>query len=132
MRTFDEYREYPARVVDVIDGDTLDIEVDVGFNMTRTIRLRLKGIDTAEMYGVKKDSDEYEAGHEHMDYAISWIGAETHSHGGEWPFIARTYKTGKYGRYIGDLYSREHPAESLVAVLVNQFPEIGESWSESE
>ena len=37
--------EYQASVVKIIDGDTLDIQLDVGFYITVQMRLRLLGID---------------------------------------------------------------------------------------
>ncbi len=38
-----------SRVVEVVDGDTLDACVDVGFGIWITDRFRLKGINTPEM-----------------------------------------------------------------------------------
>ena len=43
---------YPARVLGVVDGDTLDVMVDLGFRAYQKIRVRLHGIDTPEVYGV--------------------------------------------------------------------------------
>ena len=40
--------EYTARVLKVIDGDTLDLSIDLGFNIWITQRCRLLGIDTPE------------------------------------------------------------------------------------
>jgi micrococcal nuclease len=39
---------YRARIVNVVDGDTVDAVIDVGFDITVTKRLRLLGIDTPE------------------------------------------------------------------------------------
>jgi micrococcal nuclease len=46
--------EYRATVVKVVDGDTIDADVDLGFRVRQTMRLRLKGINTPEMH----DKDE--------------------------------------------------------------------------
>lgn len=35
----------------VIDGDTYDVILDLGFYTTHTIRVRLKGVDTPEVFG---------------------------------------------------------------------------------
>lgn len=43
IRTFDY-----ARMVNVVDGDTCDIEVDLGFSVRVKQRFRLAGIDTPE------------------------------------------------------------------------------------
>jgi len=40
--------EYNAIVVRVVDGDTVDLIVDLGFRMTTIQRFRLLGIDTPE------------------------------------------------------------------------------------
>ena len=56
--------EYSAALMGVVDGDTVDVTVDLGFRIHREIRLRLAGIDTHETYGVSKDSEEYRRGTE--------------------------------------------------------------------
>ena len=45
---------YRAKVVKVIDGDTIDVELDVGFNTHIYKRLRFLGIDTWEVRGEEK------------------------------------------------------------------------------
>lgn len=41
--------EYRARVVDIIDGDTVDVDIDLGFDIIlRNERVRIIGIDTPE------------------------------------------------------------------------------------
>lgn len=42
---------YRARGVRVVDGDTMDVEVDLGFKVKMVHRLRLKGVDTPEKRG---------------------------------------------------------------------------------
>ena len=43
---------YRARVVNVVDGDTLDLETDLGFRITFLQRYRLYGVDTPELSGI--------------------------------------------------------------------------------
>ena len=38
--------EYVAKVVRVVDGDTLDVDIDLGFDLTLRERVRLYGINT--------------------------------------------------------------------------------------
>jgi micrococcal nuclease len=45
---------YNALVTRVVDGDTLDLLVDLGFYTQMKIRVRLLGVDTPEIYGVDK------------------------------------------------------------------------------
>ena len=39
---------YSARVVRVVDGDTLDVDIEIGFNLTLRERVRLYGINAPE------------------------------------------------------------------------------------
>jgi micrococcal nuclease len=41
--------EYLAKVVRVIDGDTIEVEVDLGFKIKHTTILRLSGINAPEL-----------------------------------------------------------------------------------
>lgn len=44
-----QQNEYDVRVVKVVDGDTVDVDIDLGFGVTLTDeRVRVKGIDTPE------------------------------------------------------------------------------------
>ena len=40
--------KYKAKVRRVVDGDTLDLDIDLGFHITLSERVRLLGIDTPE------------------------------------------------------------------------------------
>ena len=42
----------PVAVVQVVDGDTLELNYNLGFNMRRTARARLLGVNTAEVFGI--------------------------------------------------------------------------------
>ena len=88
---------YPARVLDVVDGDTLDVVVDLDLGMRRVLTLRLDGVDTHETYGVDHDSEEYEKGKREAAYVREWLPAEGP---GEWPLSVSISERGKYGRYI--------------------------------
>jgi micrococcal nuclease len=41
--------EYQARLIDVVDGDTLDLELDLGVETFRKLRVRLDGLDAPEI-----------------------------------------------------------------------------------
>jgi len=53
--TFTDRYVYAARCVQVIDGDTLDLDIDLGFFVTLRQRVRLRGIDTPELRGKDKE-----------------------------------------------------------------------------
>ena len=46
---------YRAKVVNIVDGDTIDVDLDLGFNITVRKRLRFIGIDTWEVRGEEKE-----------------------------------------------------------------------------
>ena len=52
--------EYKAKITRVIDGDTVDAMIDLGFSVHRKIRIRLHGINTPESR--TKDLEEKERG----------------------------------------------------------------------
>jgi micrococcal nuclease len=79
----------------VIDGDTVDLDIDLGFGITISHRVRLKDIDAAETR--TKDLEEKAEGIK----ARLWLEKEL-SRKGEW--IIDTYKEDKYGRILGTLY----------------------------
>ena len=41
--------EYSIRVLRVVDGDTVDAQVDLGFSTHKNVRIRVHGIDTPEV-----------------------------------------------------------------------------------
>lgn len=87
--------EYRARVTRVVDGDTYDFEVDLGFNIKFNQRFRLINADTPEVYGRYASDD----GH-----AVSDIVRSILYHNG--PILTvHTYKDkkDKYGRYLVDV-----------------------------
>ena len=43
-----EMYEYVGHVINVVDGDTVDVVVDLGFKVTTAQRIRLAGVDTPE------------------------------------------------------------------------------------
>lgn len=87
--------EYKAKLIKVVDGDTADFAIDVGFKMTTQQRIRLKGIDTPETWRRKKDSEEYKQGMISKNFVIKRLEENNNE------AIVRTDKdTGVYGRYI--------------------------------
>jgi micrococcal nuclease len=91
--------KYKAKVERVVDGDTVDIVIDLGFKITTNQRIRMKGINTPETYNVKKESEEYKKGLAAKEFVIQRM--ETN----KYDAIIETNKdVGKYGRYIGTIW----------------------------
>ncbi len=88
--------EYKAKLDRVVDGDTLDVIIDLGFKITTYQRIRLAYIDTPEISRVKHTSEEYKKGIAAMNYVKKRLEDNQNE------MRLNTYKrTGKYGRYIG-------------------------------
>ena len=47
--------EYRAEVINVVDADTLDLDIDLGFWIVMRRRVRLLGVDTFEVRGDEKE-----------------------------------------------------------------------------
>lgn len=93
--------EYKAKVVRVVDGDTIDFDLQLGFHMTARIRTRLKGIDTPEVRGKER-----EEGLRSKAFVIVALNDAAE-------VVVRTHKTGKYGRWLADILyktAKENPS----------------------
>lgn len=103
--------EYEAEIERIVDGDTVDVDIDLGLHVHVHERLRLKGIDTPEIFGVKKDSVEYQAGVEARDFLGKLIPPGTR-------VKVRTVRDrkGKYGRYVADVIVTDPDDGSVINV----------------
>lgn len=118
--------EYQAALTNVVDGDTVDVTVDLGFRIHREIRLRLQGIDTHEIHGVSRDSEEYQQGIEEKRFVEEWfqdVGTENLT----WPIVIRTEKRGKFGRYLAEIERKTDEAILNEGLLAEFGEEIGYS-----
>ena len=94
--------KYSAVVVKIVDGDTLDCIIDMGFKITTNQRIRLSKINTPETYRRKKDSDEYKAGMAAKNYVKDRLKANKNK------FIIETEKDpGVFGRYLGTIWLKD-------------------------
>jgi len=96
---------YNFRVVSidkVVDGDTIDVTLDLGFDICKSERVRVAGIDTPEKR--TRDLEEKELG---ID-ATEWLEYKLEGAiSGEDDLVIRTELkggVGKYGRLLGWLY----------------------------
>ena len=86
----------------VLDGDTIDVTIDLGFDLYKKERVRIAGVDTPEKR--TRNLEEKELG---ID-ATNWLKKELEDVlAGDDELIVRTELvggTGKYGRLLGWLY----------------------------
>ena len=90
----DNLYNYKTKLIRVVDGDTIDAEIDLGFGVFIRQRIRLYGIDTPESR--TKDLDEKERGLAAKARLVELLPRE---------FVVQTIlnKRGKYGRVLGVL-----------------------------
>lgn len=92
--------EYPVKVLRVVDGDTVDVDIDLGFGVwLRKQRIRMLGIDTPESRTRDKEEKVYGlAAKAFLKNALK-----------QGPVILRTVKDGKgkFGRILGEFIVNE-------------------------
>lgn len=81
---------YAATLIRVIDGDTVDVTIDVGFHLTTVQRLRLLGINAPEMHGPS-----HVAGISAKAWLIEALDGKT--------LYVRTHKSDVFGRWLAEL-----------------------------
>lgn len=90
---------YKALLVKVVDGDTIDLRIDLGFDIWIQERVRLLGVDTPEVYG----SNASEAGKVSSAFVAEWFA--NRSTGGILVYSSKKYHSiDKYGRSLGTIY----------------------------
>ena len=86
---------YKAEVRRIIDGDTIDVTLDLGFNFFQKGRVRLAGIDTPESR--TRDKVEKKYGLAAKQFLVDWVE--------KYPYIlVESSSKGKFGRILGRLY----------------------------
>jgi micrococcal nuclease len=107
--------EYKVNILKVVDGDTVDVDIDLGFGMwLRNERVRVMGIDTPE----SRTSDKIEKifGLAAKNRLISLLGAEAILH----TQVSKKGEDmkGKFGRVLGNFTSIN--GEKCAAVLIRE------------
>ena len=97
-----EKYNYRAKLVKVVDGDTIDALIDVGFDIWVKKRIRYKGIDTWESR--TRDLDEKKKGLAAKARNKELLESVSNKSG---YFRIKSYGTGKYGRVLADIYIQD-------------------------
>jgi len=86
---------YKVSVTRVVDGDTVDVDIDLGFGMTyKKQRVRMKGIDTPESR--TRDLEEKKFGLASKDFLKEQLKDQ------EIELVS--HDKGKFGRILGELF----------------------------
>lgn len=102
----------------VIDGDTIDVVIDLGFDISFSARVRMAGIDAPESR--TKDSNEKVLGLQSKEYLSKMLkGAKD--------IVIKTElsdSSEKFGRILGWVYADDNPM-SVNAIMIND----GYAWA---
>lgn len=113
----DKLWHYRARLVRVVDGDTLDLEMDTGFRSRHVERIRVADVDAAKGNTLEGIA------------ATAFVEAWYSSLAGEWPLVIRTRRVKirsgdsrevfSYERFVADVFARS-TGESLSELLLDE------------
>ena len=108
--------EYKVKeIAKVVDGDTVDVIVDLGFSLFKKERCRVAGIDTPESR--TRDKKEKIYGLEAKAYLQGVLSSAEN-------LTVKTEKDGKYGRMLGWLY-----CDNIQGSINNLMIESGHAWA---
>ena len=93
--------EYRAKVTRIIDGDTIDVDVDLGFDVWVKNRIRFMGVDAWESR--TRNKEEKVKGLAAKAYVKDLL---ENSDDGKFSIIS--HGVGKYGRVLGELFVKGH------------------------
>jgi len=85
---------YKAKIINVVDGDTVDAIIDLGFGVSFNTRLRLAGIDTMETND--KDAAKKALGLKAKERVKELLTNKD--------VTLQSFKEDKYGRYLAEIY----------------------------
>lgn len=111
------YEYYVKKVEKIVDGDTVDVVIDLGFDIMFASRVRLAGIDTPESR--TRDKVEKALGLESKEYLKTLLGSAK-------SVVVKTEKinsTEKFGRVLGWVYINGDTV-SLNDIMIND----GYAW----
>ena len=113
--------EYKCEVTRIVDGDTVDVILDLGFKILHKARIRLYGIDTPESR--TRDKDEKVRGLLAKDFIVEHVAACSTT-------IIQTRlrdSRGKFGRVLGVLFVDNLNINSALAEHHHAVPYTGQS-----
>lgn len=84
---------YKAKVTNVVDGDTIDVEIDLGFQTWQAHRLRFNRVNTREMRGTRGKEKE-------LAVAATLLVTEKLL---DQEIVVITTKSDAFGRYLAEI-----------------------------
>lgn len=107
--------EYNAKIDRIVDGDTIDATLDLGFHLSIKLRLRLLDLDAPELRSrsalerlkARTVSDKLK------DLLLPGL-----------PVKVRTNKTGKYGRWLANVWYKDIFINDLIREWINEVNDL--------
>jgi micrococcal nuclease len=103
---------YKIHVVRVVDGDTIDAIVELGFDITINKRIRLHGIDAPETR--TRDKAEKIRGKKSKEY-LEHLCEKQHN-----VLYLKSIDRGKYGRCVGILFEQDFDDYSINELMIRE------------
>jgi micrococcal nuclease len=103
---------YKAECLRVVDGDTIDARIDLGFDTWKKIRIRFYGINTPESR--TRDLEEKARGLAAKKRLQEILEINKNI------FILKSHGVGKYGRCLGELFVETLGETSVQQTLINE------------
>tara|TARA_S200002703_G_scaffold123383_1_gene109328 strand:+ start:2774 stop:3145 length:372 start_codon:yes stop_codon:yes gene_type:complete len=88
--------KYGAKLLRVVDGDTADVMIDLGFDTWVKARLRFKGVDTWEKR--TRNLEEKAKGIAASEFTKKYMEMN------DGQFVIQSYGKGKYGRVLAEIF----------------------------
>jgi len=86
--------DYNAKIINVVDGDTVDAQIDLGFRMTTVQRLRLNRVNTKEMHD--KDPAKRKLAEDAKKYMTETLLNQN--------VVIVTHKSDAFGRWLAEVF----------------------------
>ena len=104
--------QYTAKLKRVVDGDTVDAYIDLGFNVHVDKRIRFMGIDTPESRTRDLTEKRYGLGAKYR--LIEMLESNDNI------FVVKSHGTGKFGRVLGELFHHPESELSINQMLIDE------------
>ena len=121
---------YKCKILRVVDGDTVDIDIDLGFGIwMHKERVRIHGIDTPESR--TRDLQEKKYGLAAKEFVKKFLPV-----GSDQMLITEKDKTGKFGRILGKFLVYDGKTDSQIhlgEIMIREYhavPYLGQSKEE--
>lgn len=107
---------FKANCYNVVDGDTIDVILDFGFDISADRRLRLLNVDTPER------------GQENYKQATEFVKDKVYNN----EVLVQTYKDDNFGRYLANVYFGEDEVSLSDAIKESGLIKPNSKWNEDK